>query len=166
MDILLLILGILLLIAGIAGGFLPALPGPPFSFAGMLLIHFTQFAQFQTLTLFISGIAVILVQVMDYVIPAWGTKRFGGSKYGTRGSIAGLLAGMFLLPPLGPLGIVTILGGPFLGAYIGEMIGGAKNKKAFGAAFGTFIGFLAGTFVRVTASLIILIIVIINIIKT
>jgi uncharacterized protein YqgC (DUF456 family) len=164
MDWLLAILSVLLLIAGILGCFLPVLPGPPLSFAGMLLMHFTRFAQFEASTLIVAGIVIVVVQILDYVVPAWGTKKYGGTKHGARGSIIGLFAGMFFLPPLGPFGIITVLGGPFLGAYIGEIIGGSKKEKALGAAFGTFVGFLAGTFIRVLTCIAISVLIIVNII--
>jgi uncharacterized protein YqgC (DUF456 family) len=78
----------------------------------------------------------------------------------------GLLIGLFLLPPLGPFGIITILGCPFLGAYIGEKTGGASSEKAIRAAFGTFIGFIAGTFMKAAVSIAIIIIIVLNIVKT
>jgi hypothetical protein len=166
MDWLLLVLTIILLITGILGCFLPVLPGPPLSYIGLLLIHFSDFAQFETSTLVILGIVTIIVQILDYVVPIWGTKKFGGTKYGTWGSIIGLLVGLLFLPPLGPFGIFTVLGGPFFGAYIGETMGGSDKRKSLRAAFGTFIGFLAGTFIKIVTSVIISIIVIKDLIQT
>ncbi|MBN1893134.1 DUF456 domain-containing protein [bacterium] len=165
MDILLSIIAFILLIVGILGCFLPALPGPPLSFAGMLLIHFTRFSQFEPSELVLAGAVVAAVQAIDAIIPVLGAKKFGGTRYGTRGSMIGLLVGLFLLPPLGPFGIVTILGGPFLGAYIGEKISGAGGEKALRAAFGTFIGFIAGTFMKTAVSITIVIVIIVNIIQ-
>jgi uncharacterized protein YqgC (DUF456 family) len=107
-----------------------------------------------------------VVQILDYFVPIWGTKKFGGTKYGVWGSIIGLLVGLLFLPPLGPFGIITILGGPFLGAYIGETMGGSDKKKSLRAAFGTFIGFLAGTFIKFATSITITIFIIVDIIKT
>ena len=164
MDWLLAIMSLLLLTGGIIGCVLPVLPGPPLSFLGMLLMHFTRFAQFETSTLIIAGIVIVVVQILDMIVPVWGTKKFGGTKYGANGSIVGLLIGLMFLPPLGPFGILTVLGGPFLGAFIGEMIGGARTEKAFVSAFGTLAGFLAGTLIRVIVSMTITIMVIIKII--
>lgn len=155
-DWILLVLAIVLLIVGIIGGVLPVLPGPPLSFAGMLVLHFTRFVDFSTESLWIFGFIAVAVQVLDYIVPAWGTKKFGGSKYGTWGSIIGLIIGVFFAPPLGPFGIITILAGPFFGALIGEKIGGQDSNKALKAAFGSFIGFLTGTLLKVVTSLVIL----------
>jgi uncharacterized protein YqgC (DUF456 family) len=166
MDWLLLVLTIILLITGILGCFLPVLPGPPLSYIGLLIIHFTNFAQFQISTLVIFGAVTIIVQILDYIVPIWGTKKFGGTKYGTWGSIIGLVVGLLFLPPLGPFGIITILAGPFLGAYIGETMSGTEKRKALRAAFGTFIGFLAGTFIKLVLSVIITIVVIKDLIQT
>jgi len=146
MDIFLIITGSLLMILGIAGSILPVLPGPPLSYLGLILIHLTDNINFSSKFLVSWGIITIVVSVLDYVIPAWGTKFFGGSKYGIWGSMAGLLAGLFF-PPVG------VILGPFLGAVAGEMIAGNKDH-ALKAGFGSFIGFLAGTMVKLLVSLI------------
>jgi len=148
MDIFLIISGSLLMIMGIAGCLLPMLPGPPLSYLGLITIHFSSKIDFSSKFLIYWGIIVILVSILDYVIPIWGTKYFGGSKYGVWGSMAGLLAGLFI-PPVG------IIIGPFLGAVVGEMLAGNK-QNALKAGFGSFIGFLAGTIVKLLVSLIML----------
>jgi hypothetical protein len=84
------------------------------------------------------AVIVIAVQVLDYFIPVWGTKRFGGSKLGVWGCMIGVIAGLFL----GPWGIVA---GAFVGAFAGELLAGNTSKKAIRAAFGAFVGFLLGT---------------------
>ena len=136
------------MIMGIAGCLLPMLPGPPLSYLGLIAIHFSSKIDFSSKFLISWGIIVILVSILDYVIPIWGTKYFGGSKYGVWGSMAGLLAGLFI-PPVG------IIIGPFLGAVVGEMLAGNK-QNALKAGFGSFIGFLAGTIVKLLVSLIML----------
>lgn len=148
MDIFLIISGSLLMILGIAGCLLPILPGPPLSYLGLIAIHLTSKIDFSSKFLISWGIIVILVSILDYVIPIWGTKFFGGSKYGVWGSMVGLLAGLFI-PPVG------IIIGPFIGAVVGEML--ANNKQnALKAGFGSFIGFIAGTVVKMLVSLIML----------
>ena len=136
------------MILGIAGCLLPMLPGPPLSYLGLIAIQLSSKINFSPKFLISWGVIVILVSILDYVIPIWGTKYFGGSKYGVWGSMAGLLAGLFI-PPIG------IIIGPFLGAVVGEMLSG-NRQNALKAGFGSFIGFLAGTVVKLLVSLIML----------
>jgi len=158
MDYFLIILGAICIIIGIIGSILPGLPGPPISYLGILLIHWTHFAQYSSKMLTIWAIIVLIVAVLDYVVPIWGTRRYGGTKAGVRGSTIGLIIGVILLPMLGivlgPFGIFGILGGPFLGAWIGERSAGQYSQKALRAAFGSFIGFLAGTIMKIAVSLV------------
>ena len=148
MDIFLIVTGSLCMILGIAGSILPVLPGPPLSFLGLILLHLTTKIDFSSKFLISWGIITILVAILDYVIPIWGTKFFGGGKYGIWGSMAGLLLGLFF-PPVG------VIIGPFIGAVAGEIIAGNK-ENAFKAGFGSFIGFLTGTMVKLLVSLIML----------
>ena len=156
MDYFLLVLSILIMLLGFIGCLLPILPGPPLSFIGVLILHFTKFADFSTRILLFLGLLALIVQVLDYIVPVWGTKKFGGSKYGTWGSVIGLIVGIIVLPVLGltigPFGLIGILGGPFLGALIGEKIAGRDSDTAMRAAFGSFIGFLTGTFMKLVCS--------------
>jgi uncharacterized protein YqgC (DUF456 family) len=147
-DYLLAILGGIMIIVGILGCLLPVLPGPPLSFAGLLLLHFTRFADFSTTFLITWGCVTILVTVLDYVVPIWGTKKFGGSKYGMWGAGIGLVVGIFFLPPIG------IIVGPFAGAVIGEAIKGKNATSSFRAGLGSFLGFLAGVGIKLAASIV------------
>jgi uncharacterized protein len=99
-DYLLLISGILLMILGIIGCLVPVLPGPPFSFVGILLLHLSRFGQFSSTTLIVLGTIAVVVTVLDYIVPIWGTRKFGGTKYGTRGATMGLIIGLFLVRPV------------------------------------------------------------------
>lgn len=141
MDIVLIILGALCLLIGFVGSIVPAIPGVPVAYAALWLLQATDKVQFSYKFLIIWGVVTIAVVVLDYVVPAWGTKHFGGSKWGTWGSVIGLIIGMFL----GPWGIIL---GPFVGAMIGELISGKNKDEAFRAGFGSFIGLLAGTVVK------------------
>lgn len=146
-DYILLIFGILLMILGIIGCLVPVLPGPPFSFVGLILLHLTRFGHFTNTILIILGIIAVVVTILDYIVPVWGTKKFGGSKYGTRGATIGLIIGIFL----GPMGIVL---GPFIGAFVGEMIFKDDMGYAFKAGFGSLLGFLTGIGLKLAASLV------------
>lgn len=146
MDYILIGLGILLVTGGILGSVLPFLPGPPLSYAGLLLLHFTEKHQFGTRFLIIWAIITAITYLIDYFIPIWGTKRFGGSKQGIWGSIIGLVAGIFFFPPFG------IIIGPFAGAVIGELMAGKDSSAAFRAGFGSFVGFLLGTLIQLVAA--------------
>lgn len=148
LDYFLLALAIVFLIVGIIGCLVPVLPGPPLSFAGILILHFTDFAEFRLNLLIILGVIAIVVAVFDYVVPIWGTKKFGGTKYGIRGATIGLLVGLFFGPP----GIII---GPFLGAVTGEMIYKDDFNYAIRAGFGSLIGFMAGIGIKLATSLII-----------
>jgi uncharacterized protein len=146
-DYILLILGIILMILGIIGCLVPVLPGPPFSFLGLIFLHLTRFGQFSNPVLITLGAIAVVVTLLDYVVPIWGTKKFGGSKYGTRGATVGLFVGIFL----GPLGLIL---GPLIGAFIGEMIFRDDIGYAFKAGFGSLLGFLTGIGLKLAASLI------------
>ncbi len=148
MDYFLIIVGAILIIAGILGCFLPVLPGPPISYLGILLLHFTQRAEFSLEFLLFFGIAVLLVQVLDYFVPIWGTKKFGGGSRGAWGSAFGVIAGLFILPPWG------IIIFPFLGAVIGELSDGKPLTLAVKGGLGAFLGFLVGVLFKLALSLV------------
>jgi hypothetical protein len=146
-DYLLLILGIIFMIIGIIGCLVPVLPGPPLSFIGLVFLHLTRFGHFTTPSLIIFGTLAVIVTVLDYIVPVWGTRRFGGSKYGTRGATIGLIIGFFI----GPLGIIL---GPLIGAFVGEMIFKDDMNYAFKAGFGSLLSFLMGIGLKLAASFI------------
>lgn len=147
-DYILLITGIILMILGIIGCLVPVLPGPPLSFLGLILLHLSRFGDFESSTLIVLGILAVVVTIMDYIVPVWGSKRFGGSKYGSRGAAVGLVIGLFL----GPTGIVI---GPLVGAFVGEMIFKDDIKYATRAGFGSLLGFLTGIGLKLAASFVI-----------
>ena len=151
MEHVLLLLGFVLMIVGVLGSFLPVLPGPPISWVGLLLLYLTKAVPVSYTVLGITLVIAIVVGILDYIIPAKGTKRFGGSKYGIWGTNIGLVVG--ILAPI-PLGFII---GPFVGAFVGELINDSTDsKKAFKAATGSFIGFLASTFMKFLVSMIFL----------
>ena len=148
MDIFLVIISALFIVSGLFGSVLPIIPGPPLSWLGLLILHLTKAVQMSSTLLVITGIIAIIIFIMDYMIPAMGAKKFGGSKSGMIGTTIGLIVG--LLIPI-PGGIII---GPFLGAFIGEMLNKNNSKTAFKAAIGSFLGFLASTFIKFIVSVI------------
>ena len=144
MDILWTVLGIILMVVGIAGCILPFLPGPPLSFIGLLIQQLKEEPPFTANFLWIWAGITVVITILEYIIPVYGTKRYGGTKYGVWGCTIGLIAGFFF----GPLGIII---GPFVGAFIGELIGNNDSDKALKAAFGSFLGFLVGTLLKLIA---------------
>ena len=141
MDIFLLIVAFLLMLVGIIGCIIPGLPGVPLAYAGLWVAQATDRIDFSWQMLLVWGIVTIVVSVLDYVVPAWGTKRFGGTKYGAWGSTIGVFVGLFL----GPWGVII---GPLAGAILGEMLGGKQVEEALKAGWGSFIGLLFGTVLK------------------
>lgn len=151
MDILLLIIGFLFMILGILGSFLPILPGPIMSWLGILLLYLTNAVPMNYWLLGITLVITIVITILDFLIPAKGTKKFGGSKYGIWGTNIGLIIG--LLAPI-PFGVII---GPFVGALIGELIYNSNDyQRALKAATGSFIGFLASSFIQLVICMIFL----------
>lgn len=148
MEIFLIIISIFLMILGVLGSFIPVIPGPLTSWLGLLVLHFTEGVEMSTSFLVITLLIAVVIYVLDYIIPALGTKRFGGSRAGMIGTVIGLIVG--LLAPI-PFGIII---GPFLGALIGELTHRNDFTKAFKAAFGSFIGFMASTFLKFIVAII------------
>lgn len=129
------------MLVGILGSILPLLPGPPLCFVALLIQQLRTEPPFTAKFLWIWAGITVVVTALDYIIPLYGTRKFGGSKYGIWGCTIGLLAGFWL----GPLGIII---GPFAGAFIGEMIARNNSDHAFKAAWGSFVGFLLGTLLK------------------
>src|SRR5690606_8120235 len=142
MDIFLVFLGALCIIVGIAGSLLPVLPGPIISWVGLLLLYITKAIPTNLTLLIVTLVIVVVISVLDYIIPSMGTKRFGGTKAGIMGTSIGLVVGLFAPIPGG------IIIGPFVGAFIGELLNKSNSKTALKAAFGSFIGFMASTFMK------------------
>ena len=136
-------IGFCFILAGLLGSFLPVLPGPSLSWLGITLLYFTHAVPTNHWILWSTLTITVVISILDYVIPAQGTKKFGGSSYGIWGTNIGLVIGIFTPIPFG------FLIGPFLGALIGELIYDSKDhNRALKAATGSFIGFLASSFIK------------------
>lgn len=149
MFILLAIVGVLLVVAGLLGCILPVLPGPPLSILGLLALWAGRGFEAHTFGagLFIALLAaVVVVTVLDYLVPLWGAKRYGASKAGVWGAAIGMIAGIFFFPPFG------MLVGTFLGAAAGELAAGREGGAAGRAAWGVFVGTMAGIVLKLACS--------------
>ncbi len=160
MEIAIIIVGILFLIVGFAGSILPALPGPPLAYGSLLLLLLleeskAEMAMNSFIWLIALGVITLFITVIDYYMPIWGTKKFGGTKAGSRGSTVGLLVAVVLTFVTSGLGAILIIAGPFVGAYIGEKQAGQSPQVALQSAKGSFLGFIAGTFMKVVMVIII-----------
>lgn len=144
METVLIILAIVLLFFGLLGCVLPAIPGPPLSYAGLLCFHFAM-GSFTLKTLIIYGVITLIVTALDFIIPVWGAKVFGATRQGIYGSVIGMIAGIFFTP-------VGMIAGLLAGAIIGDMIGGRKLADAVGSGLGTFIGTVAAMAVKLIVS--------------
>lgn len=145
METLLLIVGGICIIAGFIGSFLPIVPGTPVTYCGLLILQLTT-QPFSTTFMIVWVLIVAAIMILDNVIPAYGTKKFGGSAYGIWGSILGLILGIFLFTPFG------MIIGPLAGAFVGELIGGKTSDRALKSAIGSFAGLLVNMLMKVIAS--------------
>jgi hypothetical protein len=121
----------MLVLLGLVGGFLPVLPGPPLTFVGLLLLALVRhFASPLTATLVIfMGMSTMAVLILDQVIPLLGARRYGASKWGIWGSIAGMVIGCFFSP-------FAVLFGAFLGAVVAEWLVHRQKSRALRAGLG------------------------------
>ena len=141
MEIFLLILAFLCMVIGIVGCIIPGLPGVPVAYIGLWIAQAAERIDFSWQFLLIWGIVTVVVSVLDYVVPAWGTKKYRGTKYGVWGSTIGVFVGLFF-------GAVGVILGPLVGAILGELISGKQFNEALRAGWGSFIGILAGTVLK------------------
>ena len=146
MELILLILAGVFMILGILGSFLPVLPGVPLSWIGLLIFYMIPGVGINYVFLGITLLVTILIYVLNLVIPAMGTKKFGGSRKGMIGATIGLIVGIFVPFPF------AILICPFIGAFIGEIMNKSNSRTAGKAAFGSFVGLLASSFMEFIVS--------------
>lgn len=160
MNTFLIIMAFVCLLVGIVGSIVPGLPGPPVSWVGLLVAGFTPWVANTPALLVVTAAVAVVITVMDYVIPAVSTRRFGGSKYGIWGCNIGLVISLVGLP-FGPTGLLGMVFWPFLGAFVGEYVKQQDLQPALRAGFGAFLGFLAGTLLKVVYCVALLVVVIV-----
>ncbi len=128
----------MLIVIGIAGLVLPAVPGAPLLFAGLwLAARADNFNYVGWGTLVILGVLAVLTYVVDFAATALGAKRFGASKRAILGAALGGLVGLFF-------GLPGVLLGPFVGAVIGELSGQRGLQAATRAGVGATLGLALG----------------------
>jgi uncharacterized protein YqgC (DUF456 family) len=142
-----LVVGSILILLGLAGSILPVLPGPPLSFIGLFLFALVRnFSSPLTPTLIIIMLIItIAVTAVDYFIPLIGAKKYGTSKWGIYGSIAGMIIGAFFSP-------FGLLLGALIGAVLVEWMVSKKEKQALKAGWGVFIGSILGMLLKLGIS--------------
>lgn len=135
-------MAVVLIVVGIAGLILPALPGLPLVFAGMLLSAWTgDFQQVGWVTLVVLGILTLLSVAVDIFATLVGAKRVGASRKALAGALVGTVVGLFF----GPIGLFA---GPFVGALLGELWHGRQLGQATRVGVGTWLGILLGTVLK------------------
>lgn len=139
MDTFLFISAFLVLLLGMVGSIVPAMPGVPLAYLSLWLGRWSGYTPFSNTFMWIMAGVTLVVFLADYFLPPLIVKRSGGSKAATWGSIIGMVAGLIFTP-------VGMLLGMLLGAFLGEFWYAKKSGgEALKAAMGTFVGFLLGT---------------------
>lgn len=160
-DTLIQLASIILLILGILGTFLPILPGLLLSLCGLLIYKFGTDAELSMFYIWIFTLLTAVSVILNYVIPARTNRKYGGTRWGSFGSVIGTIVGILFIPV--PFGFLI---GMFLGVFVGELLhDSADKKKAFNSMKGAFIGFIYGTGFSFMVALAMFLVVIINILN-
>lgn len=147
MDTFLAISAIICGVVGIIGAVVPIIPGTILSYAGLVLAFCTEHSSISEGALWLWGAISLIVIILDYILPGYFSKVFGGSKAGIMGATIGVLIGAVVM---GPIGIVM---GPFVGAVVGEMINERRPlDKALIVGFGSLLSFFVGTGIKLIAA--------------
>lgn len=142
MDTFLIVFSGVLIVAGLVGNLFPKLPSAPLGYLGLIVLHYSSIAEFSVHFFIRYGILVIAIQGLDYLIPGWGDRKFGGSTKGVWGSLIGVTVGLFF-------GLYGIFAGAILGAFVGEFFAGKESNDAIHHAVNAFIYFIIGTIFQV-----------------
>ena len=138
-----------LVVIGLIGTVLPALPGLPLVFAGMLLAAWAGgFEQISIATVVVLGLLTLASLAIDFWATALGAKRVGASRLAIIGAIVGTFAGLLF----GPVGIFV---GPFAGALVGELLHGrslgmGRIGQATKVGAGTWLGIVFAVVLKLT----------------
>lgn len=155
MDILLAVGALLMALIGVIGCIVPVLPGPVLSYVALLCAYGCDGSEISTNALWVWAVATLVVSVVDYVLPGYLTKLFGGSRASVTGATVGVFAGFLIFPPIG------IILCPFLGAVIGELMHDSRDVgRALLVGIGSFFAFVAGTGIKLAVSICMLILIV------
>lgn len=157
LEVMFIIVAVALGIAGILGSVMPAIPGPPLGFAGLLVIHFVNGGIFPTGFLVLMGALTVAAVLMDYALPLLGAKMYGATKFGIAGSFIGMLAGLLIL------NLPGMIVGMFLGAVTGEYIAGQKTGQALRSGTASFVGGLSAMALKLALSIVMAVYIVLNI---
>lgn len=147
MDILLSVAAFLFALIGIAGCIVPVLPGIVLTYAGLVCAYFCSYSALEASTLWIWLAVTVAVSLLDYLLPAYMTRKFGGSRAGSVGATIGIFVGLIFG------GVAGIIIGPFLGAVAGELIHEPRDAgKALLVGIGSFFAFMVGTGIKLVAA--------------
>ncbi len=150
MDTTLIIAAVACGIVGLIGAVVPIIPGTLISYVGLLLVSFTEGSDIGGVKLALWGVISVTVIILDYILPAYLSKRFGGTKWGSWGATIGTILGLLF----GPVGIIF---GPFVGAVVGEMLHEELEwRDAVKVGFGSMLSFLVGTVFKLIVGLILI----------
>lgn len=141
-------LAVFFTVGGLIGCFIPVIPGLFLSWSGLLIAFISETVDVSRVWMILSFLIVLAISLFEFYLPALFTKKFGGTKCGEYGSTVGGVVGVFF----SPLGIILM---PFIGAFIGELLCRNHNDgyaRALKSAFGSFVGFVVGTGLKVTVA--------------
>ena len=146
MEIFLAIMAVVLSVAGIIGSVIPVIPGVILGYGGLLCAFFRSGSHLSQNAVWIWLAISVAVCLADYFLPALMTRLFGGSRSATVGAMVGLIAGVFLTP-------IGMVAGTLVGAMAGQLIHDREfTPQAIKAAFGSFLSFVVGTGLKLTAT--------------
>jgi uncharacterized protein YqgC (DUF456 family) len=146
MDVALIIIALVVGIVGLLGVVVPVLPGTIFSYIGLVCVYIISDGYVSVNQLILWGVVAVVAILLDYILPGYFSKLFGGSKAGITGATVGTFLGIFF-------GVPGIVFGPFVGAVAGEMLGAKiPFEKALKVGFGSMLSFVVGTGVKLVAA--------------
>lgn len=146
-TVLLWILVVVLVLVGLAGAVLPALPGVPLVFAGLWLAAWIDgYANVSGWTITVLGVLTVLALMIDFIASVLGAKRVGASRQAIAGAAIGAVVGIFF-------GLPGLILGPFAGAVVGELMAQGTLEQATRVGVGTWLGLLFGTLAKLALSI-------------